>query len=527
MNRLLIILSFIFLNLSLKGQETLWLQTDRTLYLCEEQIQFYCWVDGNNDKSKAPVYVQLLDGNGEAVAKCIVENFGNDVSGELQIPNEIASGRYILHAETNIMKNGKDFNGNYKIVQIVNPARSVNYKELDETQELTQVKNTDQLIVELDTIALKQRERSFLEILPSNIVTERPVRYCVSITPRGLQTVVPSEYKLRSVKSEGIYVNEQGNVTLSGFVKEPNLSPETINISFFQKGFGSYSITTQKKHNFSIDLPYIYGKSDAYINASDSNLSIVVLPQFRQVKVQMKQGLTLSSTQAKILEKAKHNAIVYGSYHKTKSVNNELKAEFYGKPDLSIKLDDYVALSDVEEYLFELLPSVSLKKDDGKTGLFFNNPPYSSSFYEPLILLDRIRMRNVDDILGIDTEELDYIDVVPHNFRLGNQTYRGILSFFSKNADLAKVDLSGNGSFVNFNFFDNTIRRNNFGESDIRNLKKPLYSNSLFWKSGLSIKDKARVEFYTGDMSGDFDVVVTGICSDGREVEGRTSFRVE
>ena len=90
-------------------QERLYVRTDRDIYITGEQVWFKVYkMDGltntPSDISKV-VYIELLDNNNYPLRQIKIETQGNSGYSNFSLPENMSSGKYILRAYTNWMKN--------------------------------------------------------------------------------------------------------------------------------------------------------------------------------------------------------------------------------------------------------------------------------------------------------------------------------------------------------------------------------------------------------------------------------------
>lgn len=95
--------------------------------------------------------------------------------------------------------------------------------------------------------------------------------------------------------------------------------------------------------------------------------------------------------------------------------------------------------------------------------------------------------------------------------------------------DLAGIKLPRNSYFF---YFSGYLPRPDESEtipvaSSSRRI--PDFRNCLYWNPEVLIKpgNNARLEFYTSDNKGEFEVVVNGLTTEGEILEKRYRFRVE
>jgi len=204
--------------------------------------------------------------------------------------------------------------------------------------------------------------------------------------------------------------------------------------------------------------------------------------------------------------------------------------DFFGSPLITIKTDDYVKLPTLEEFFFELIPNVILKKKKGKRYFTLIGDHADLALYKPLLLLDHVPIVDVETILPISPEKIDHIDIVNATYIRGYLHFGGIISITSLEGDMAEIDIPSNSRLFNFKTFEpqQEIEFPDYS-TNTNNERIPDYRNCLFWIPDIKMErdEKARFDFYTSDNQGEYVVVVHGITADGVILEGQCNFVVK
>jgi hypothetical protein len=214
--------------------------------------------------------------------------------------------------------------------------------------------------------------------------------------------------------------------------------------------------------------------------------------------------------------------------------NTEVKTnipDFYGKPENTIKMSDYIELTSLREVVKELLPNVYTLKQNGKHDFKlinkFRGQPFEN---KPLVLVDGVPVYDFEKVLNINSKDIERADIINTRYFISDNVFDGIVSFITKKGNLSAME------------FDNSVFRqvyegcqiqNNFytpdySQSEIKNNRLPDYRNTLYWKPDLHTgkNGKAAVDFFTSDESSDYTIVIEGIASDGETGYSSFSFKV-
>jgi hypothetical protein len=149
--------------------------------------------------------------------------------------------------------------------------------------------------------------------------------------------------------------------------------------------------------------------------------------------------------------------------------------------------------------------------------------------YIPLILVDFLPVTDVEELLSLSPEKVEYLDIVNSTYIRGDNIYGGILSIRTKAGDRAGLGIPEGSMFINFSTFhvdahEESPKNGNLNE----NRRIPDLRTTLYWDPHrIPIADApSEFEFYTSDLAGEFTVWITGITKEGFLLEGSCSFQV-
>jgi len=238
----------------------------------------------------------------------------------------------------------------------------------------------------------------------------------------------------------------------------------------------------------------------------------------------------------KIVEEIMFNAQVVNVFNPAPVSNTHVEIPdttnqyFYGSPELRFKTDDYVMLSTLEEFFFELIRNVVVKKEKDKYHLYLTRDHSDLYLYIPLVLLDYVPVFDIDKILYLSPEKFACIDIVNSLYIRGNLRYGGIINIISSRDDRTGVDLPRNSFYFSFKTYEShqQITCPDYekypGDSRI-----PDYRNCLFWAPNIPVDAGVTVglDFFSSDLQGDYMVIIRGITDDGQVIHGECSFTVK
>ncbi|MDX9813027.1 MAG: hypothetical protein RBU28_11615, partial [Bacteroidales bacterium] len=163
-----------------------------------------------------------------------------------------------------------------------------------------------------------------------------------------------------------------------------------------------------------------YGKKEIVIqplSGSNNNYYVEINNPFPEVR--RKYNLSTFNIDSSRLEEINRAVIsmqvrsVYEPFTKVENAITEGPQDFYGKPDLTIRLDDYISLTSFREVIKELLPGVSTYRKNDQTGFrLINKYPNMAFETDPLVVVDGVPVKEADKVLMIDSDELEKVDIL-------------------------------------------------------------------------------------------------------------------
>jgi hypothetical protein len=204
---------------------------------------------------------------------------------------------------------------------------------------------------------------------------------------------------------------------------------------------------------------------------------------------------------------------------------------FYGKPDEAYNLDDYTRFPVMEEVLREYVPGVVVrKKKDGFHFLVLDKVNKSLFREDPIVLLDGVPVFDIDKVMAFDPLKIKRLEIMDREYYDGILALPGIVSYFTYKNDLA--DFEVNPKALSLNYEGLQLHREFYSpryENDKeRNNHLPDQRSLLYWNPSVSTeKDKpAKIEFYTSDVIGSYQVTIQGMSADGSASSSSYTFTV-
>lgn len=205
---------------------------------------------------------------------------------------------------------------------------------------------------------------------------------------------------------------------------------------------------------------------------------------------------------------------------------------FYGKPDISLLMDDYIKLPVMEEVFFELIPGATLRKK--KTGYEITVfDPVDNKVYNfpPCLMVDGTIIQNPSVIAEIDPELVERIDLVKDKYYVGDNLFYGIINIITRAGDFSSVTLPEFATRMQYKVYEpyNTFNSPDYSAFDRQLSRDPDFRNTLYWNPLVKTDNtgKASIEFWTCDIKSNYVISVQGVASNGNIVSYKSEIRVE
>ena len=187
---------------------------------------------------------------------------------------------------------------------------------------------------------------------------------------------------------------------------------------------------------------------------------------------------------------------------------------FYGLPERVIYPKLFVDLNNFEEISRELLQGIKFRDNNHHPTFQILNAQRNSYFTEqPLVLLNGVPVRNLNDIKDLGSKEIDRIETSQYERYFGNLRFSGVVAIYApkfdfeglkESDDLMKLTLDA----VQPRAIFNPVPSDQAMEPDLRML--------LLWNPSVKPEPTIDVDFQTSDMRGKFKVFIGGKRKDGK-----------
>ena len=566
--------------------EELFVRTDRDVYITGEEVWFKVYaMNGLThtpcDISKV-VYLEMLDKNNFPLRQLKVKTDKSTGFSSFVIPDNTSSGNYLIRAYTNWMKNFSTDRFFYKTIAVINPFESIDHLKLP-----PDIKSSDTAISITNSLSqsmiLDEKGNQVIRRAAIND-SKMKIKYTISLEKPEYSTRenVRMEISATDMAGNPVETNLSVSVTKSCVVNSTELtsfySIDPTNDKIHRvdgpenpaeleghliSGYMRLKATDEPLKKTSLSLSFVgktarcqFGKTDDHgefnfvVKESGMN-EIVIQPLSSDVSgyyVELNQPFSNAFSKFKpgafYLDSSKLNEInkvivgtqinnIYEPFRQNRSgESGAIVPDFYGKPERTIRMADYIELTSLKEVVKEILPNVYTLKQNGKYDFKlinkFRGQPFEN---KPLVLVDGVPVYDFEKVLSINSKEIERADIINTRYFISENVFDGIISFITKKGNLSVLE------------FDNSIFRqayegcqvqNNFYSPDYstdatKSSRIPDYRNTLYWKPDVHTakNGKAEIGFFTSDESSDYIIVVEGTSSDGTTGYSSASLKVK
>lgn len=167
---------------------------------------------------------------------------------------------------------------------------------------------------------------------------------------------------------------------------------------------------------------------------------------------------------------------------------------FYGRPAQRLVFSDYIALPEMEEFFFELIPGWNLVRTRSGHEFRLFDPSTSAEIRTtPMMLIDGTVTTNPSTIAGLSPLTVDYIDVCPGNFHAGEILLPPIVSVITLKGDFRMQALPPQSLRIRYPFSNPVVRFRPFTGDSSGHM--PKFGNTLLWVPSVSPGNTGEITF--------------------------------
>jgi hypothetical protein len=548
--------------------ESIELNTDRDIYFAGEELFFSAEYFINRLKTKPlisnVIYVELIncaEKNPVVQEKYEIIDFNSN--GTIKIPEDIASGSYVLRAYTQYQRNFGYFNFSYHFLTILNPENNKNVftiGEIAESNVLIKENIRDGFVksfpkietrgiqIQIEKNRYAARENVNAQISMENFSgSDFPV-VSVAVIKHGTKKENHksiSRYlfaeQISNVKTPTLeYIPEIRGLTLSGIVRNKESQQPVANQNIYLSVPFNYPqlhiCKTGEDGSFIFSLNNIRGVNDVFLcpeNAENDDYEILItnpfsseIPNFGEIPA------LIDSSDHELINELYANAQINHSFYPLPEKELQLRERKNtfnidnGKS--TILMSDFVTLKNMEELFTEIVPTAKYRKNKGKYSFAIFDSKGNITSENPLLLLDKIPIFDANKIMGLNISLIEKVEVINRNYVLGENTFNGVIMLTTKTENFAGIEFPKSSIFIEYPTIQKADDDFSFNEKVSINKRIPDFRTTLFWKPKIQLGVKGfDFNFQTSDSKGAYDVVVKGYASNGQVYFGQKQIIIE
>ena len=562
--------------------ETVFVHTNTSFLLTGEYLFYkvYCFDTeqrGLTTFSKV-AYVELIGEEGELIFRHKILLKEGQGHGDFFIPTDVVSGGYKLVAYTNWMHNQDQDDFFQSDLVIVNPYRT-NQPEL---QKSTAIQTDSIAIVGNDTLANPIPEKTSKEnIGPLQVSVSGkkfPKRAKVVLSVQGKETnqVISGSYSV-SVRKKDLVTEPPISAKATFLIKErghkskvlavvgdrialPELRGELfkgkvialedgrsvknlkIGVSIPGEDYVLEVVQTDVLGNFHVNVSKSYSGEKMVLQVLSENpeayeVQINEPGNLDYAKLDFKEIDIPISMREEILKRSIHNQIENSYFQfRPDSILTVLPNQFFdNKPKKTYLLDDYTRFKTLRETLVEIVQDAYSKRigNDDYTIRVKGYDYASVTDIPPLILLNGCLVQDHNALLAFDARAIEAIEVFRQQFIFGPEVYEGAIILTTNEGNTYEL-FQNNDRVSTFNLLKPQPDKKYFVQRyddvpvDEGDTRLPDDRLQLLWIPELKVgQDEYQIDFFTSDVSGEFEIRLEGITDDKKPVSVRKSIFVE
>ncbi|WP_421812604.1 Ig-like domain-containing protein [Flagellimonas sp.] len=547
-------------NLKALPQEKVYVHHTGPLMFTGEYLHyaFYCFNARTNRASNVSFvgYVALVDQQGEYIVEQKVRLEEGKSQGDFFINTDVPSGNYKLLGYTQWMKN----NGLEQVFQddlvIINPYQVDQSTLLPDDSE-AMVSNQDVSVaqpVDSSVVQLKM-EREVFGTRAKVVVNLKNYKgqlghgnYTIKVQKKSEMEVQPAmnamayatnyldvEGETQKTVGDSIFLPEQRGELLFGKVTDGSGTPvegADVVVSVPSEEFLLKFATTDSNGNFYTYLRKDYKEDRAVIqiieDASNLEVSLGKVPNLDV------SGLAFGQFYLKP---------EYTDAIERRSIHNQLENQFFSvKPDSvllgdpidpfeggmaeTLYLDDFTRFPTFQETLVEILNYAGYRNNRSGSDYIriaqdFETFNEEANLFPAIVLIDGVFIPDHERIKDFDARKIASISLVRDQFRMAGEQYQGMMlvktiegDFFEDYAPAYGINVPIEKPMQKKNYFKQDYIMENEGNQQI-----PDYRRILLWEPHVEVEDPdLQFEFYTSDLTGEFEVVLDGFTTYGKPI---------
>ena len=537
-------------------REQVQLFTDRSIYAVDETIHFVAnhTVSGpmGDNPWSSVLYLELVAPSGKSLAQGKYLLSGGRTEGTLHIPTAALTGDYNLKCYSRWMRNEGPGSFSYTPLKIINPHRSevaVSANEGSTPGTIQKVPYKEGVLECLAGSALYQGGQEAVLQVKGPVNHLNQLRCCVTVVPAGAIDLSGGQYLNIPVEEGELpysvsFLPDMGSaVSISGTVVGPDQLPvpyATLHFSLLGEIPDFFATISDENGRFVLNTSTTVGNKEFFVTPEQeegAGLEVRIDHEYDSRSVTFPgEPFRLSIEEMEVarkialnmqLSKAFSSGTNFRDSTELGEYSEEKRIPFYGTRVNRLLIDDYVRLPNLEEVFINLVPEVQFYKKNGTNRMRILSDNSSIGIYSPLIMIDHISVFDHEAVLALSPDKVERIDLINEIYLKGNVAFGGVLAIYSRNGDMAGIDLPKGSYFFDYQSFHSDIPTKE--PLRVRDGRVPDTRNTILWEGDLLLEKNTPLEipFRAPATSGKYVVLVRGVSPGGEVFSASTQFSVE
>ncbi len=531
---------FFFISGNLLGQKSLFLHLDKLSYFTEDSVYYSIYsMDNSHTKNADRVaYVVLLNSSSKAVMKVRSDIQDGGGAGAFVLPDSLISGLYQIVGFTRSMKNKNDENYFRQNIYIINRHDRVLDFKLSAFSDIHELGSNG--LIHLNDSIFKPRQKVILTLdslkLSDRVSISVTHKLPIDLNANTLKSYLNTTGKFKG--SNGLDEG-QGQLLVGKVVDEAGLPvpKQTIILSVVDSIPNIQYAVSDENGLFKLLL-------DSYYDSKDLFVTIYNPQQNNPLYLVYDDPYDLNSKVNFSYRQNKYANLIDG-YRKLSYVNKIFRSEltkervqkhaqaiqkFHYEQTILVRPSEFEHLDYFEEIVVELMPKLRILSKDGKM-IFQVLNKHKNEYDEnpPAVFLDGVFLDDNSKLSLLGSDYIERIEMVAEERVFGDLIFGGMVSIHTTNNWGAKAPLASHSLKVKNDKSLNKFETILVNENDAKDLSVPIVERMLYWNPKLENTDliNHRIEFYTPDYVGRFQVQVHGIDDAGKALDASIEFVVK
>ena len=500
-------------------------------------------------------FIELLNNRNMPILrkKVLLENGTGE--GEFVLPTYLGSGIYTLLTYTNWLKNFGEKSFHSQRIVIINPDQGL--PQVSDTSDCPGIQSRGKgiktgvssgLIVESDKQRYTTREKVSITVSMSGESGEsKGGQFSVSVClTEPVMFGLPSDMENQQAETlpgEIEYLPDFGGIRLSGKLEDASGTVKPgKRIILSKPGPGTHirSTSSDEAGNFHFLLHPQEGETDLVFTLPDSDMILKLEEPFwngyRDPPEQPE--LCLKKSTVSFLEEKFSHFQIHGKFNQSSFSIRSLpdlgtsdSSSFHSDYSKQLLMDDYVLLDSLPEYFYELVPNVKFIHSRGSFDIRVSDPVSGTPYAEkPGLFVDGVLYSDYTEIAQMPVHKIDRISIFPEVYYLGNLSFGGIIDLHTKDSDFNSIPLLPDMTRIMFPLASRSEMMFEAPDHSFPNSgnRIPDFRHLICWEPDVSIgtSGETSVQFYTGDIIGEYTVRVFGLSAEGKLIRSETKIWV-